>query len=102
MTSLPLELCLLPSLDTIVSYDNELLSPPPEIIERGCLHITEYLKRYMIVRRGSALDLSSLFLAGTPVEVCFISGLLSLSMANNGLCSLSAGIGQLRQLTGVG
>ena len=99
MTSLPLELCLLPSLDTIISYDNELLAPPPEIIERGALHIMEYLKRYMIVRRGSALDLSSLCLAGTPVEVCFISGLLSLSMANNGLSGLSAGIGQLQQLT---
>jgi Leucine-rich repeat (LRR) protein len=99
MTSLPLELCLLPSLDAIISYDNELLSPPPEIIERGALHMLEYLKRYMIVRRGSALDLSSLFLSAIPVEVCFISGLISLSLANNGLASLCAGLGQLLQLT---
>jgi Leucine-rich repeat (LRR) protein len=77
----------------------QLRTPPLEVLEHSTHAILEYLKRMQVARKTQALDLRALELRRTPVEVAFMTGLTSLSLENNKIQKLFAGLGCLTLLS---
>jgi Leucine-rich repeat (LRR) protein len=69
------------------------------VLEHSTHAILEYLKRMQVARKTQALDLRALELRRTPVEVAFMTGLTSLSLENNKIQKLFAGLGCLTLLS---
>jgi Leucine-rich repeat (LRR) protein len=128
--SLPFSLADCASLHTLDFDGLSLLSPPPQILNKGVTIIRQWLNRLREARGGNRLDLSSLgldqwplelnrhaaeghydalrrlnlldnILTELPVEICELSGLVELSAGYNRLESVHPRVAALSSLTSI-
>ena len=95
---LPYELARITTLRELSMEGNPLVSPPPEIRDRGTGKVMDYLKRFDEATKTHHLQLDRMGLLTFPLEIVALSQLKSLDIAANEIQSLPSVIGKMAGL----
>lgn len=99
ITILPLEMGDLQNLNTVVLDVADMVSPYPEICERGARVIVAYLLAIRRARETKCVDLRALGLSTFPVEVYTLPSITALHLDDNSISMLPPSIERLSDLT---
>lgn len=99
ITILPLEMGNLLQLQMLTLDVEDMVSPYPEVCDRGPKVITTYLRAVGAAQHSRAVDLRGLGLTSFPVEIYTIPSITALHLDDNNLTSLPPSIERLTDLT---
>ena len=78
--------------------NNDLKTPPKEVVMKGTSEVISYLERIYMARETRILELSFLDLTTLPVEYLGITNVTELSLSDNQIQALSPEIGSLTDI----
>eukprot|EP00961_Rhodomonas_salina_P157769 2123807-Rhodomonas_salina.1 len=92
------EFGFLRSMENMDLDQNPLTSPPLDVLDQGTETILDYLRRLFESRRTCRLELNGYKLTALPIEVCNLTHLTDLQLANNSIRELPIDIMKLDRL----